>query len=342
MSKKKTGKIGVLLVNLGTPDTPSTPDVRKYLREFLLDKRVIDINPVGRYALVNGIIAPFRAPKSAKVYRELWTDRGSPLMYHGRDLQAKLQTALGDKYHVAFGMRYQNPSIKSALEELREQSVDRIIVVPLFPQYAAATTGSVHDKIMEIVKDWWIIPSINFISSYCDDPNFINAFAELGKKYLAEDNYDHVVFSYHGVPERQVLKGSDHGYCKLGTCCNSYNKRNKYCYRASCFVTSRLLAEALGLREDQYTVAFQSRLLSDPWLQPYTDEILKTMPAKGYKKVLAFSPAFVADCLETTIEVGDEFKEMFLHAGGEKWVLVESLNSSDPWVEALRQMVLEN
>ncbi|PTX22812.1 ferrochelatase [Pontibacter mucosus] len=342
MSKKAIGKIGVLLVNLGTPDTPQTPDVRKYLREFLLDKRVMDINPVGRYALVNGIIAPFRAPKSAKVYQQLWTDRGSPLMFHGLDLQAKLQTALGKDYHVAFGMRYQSPSISSALEELREQSVDRIIVVPLFPQYAAATTGSVHDKIMEIVKDWWIIPSINFISSYCDDPGFIKAFAELGKKYMAEDDYDHVVFSYHGVPERQVLKGSDHGYCKLGSCCNSYNKRNKYCYRASCFVTSRLLAAELGLREDQYTVAFQSRLLSDPWLQPYTDDLLKTMPAKGIKKVLAFSPAFVADCLETTIEVGEEFKEMFEHAGGEKWQLVESLNSNDSWVEALKDIVLEN
>jgi protoporphyrin/coproporphyrin ferrochelatase len=342
MSNKKTGKIGVLLVNLGTPDTPSTPDVRKYLREFLLDPRVIDINPVGRYALVNGIIAPFRAPKSAKVYQQLWTDRGSPLMYHGRDLQAKLQTALGDDYHVAFGMRYQSPSIKSALDELREKSVSRIIVVPLFPQYASATTGSVQDKVMEIVKEWWIIPSINFISTYCDDPGFINAFAELGKKYMAEDDYDHVVFSYHGVPERQILKGSDHGYCKLGACCNSYNKRNRYCYRAACFQTSRLLAAELGLNEDQYTVAFQSRLGKDPWLQPYTDEVLKTMPAKGIKKVLAFSPAFVADCLETTIEVGEEFREEFEHAGGEKWVLVESLNSSDTWVEALKNMVLEN
>lgn len=183
MSNNKTGKIGVLLVNLGTPDTPQTPDVRKYLREFLLDKRVIDINPLGRYALVNGVIAPFRAPKSAKIYQQLWTERGSPLLYHGLDLKQKLQASLGDAYHVAFGMRYQKPSIKSALEELREKSVRRIIVFPLFPQYASATTGSVHDKIMEIVKDWWIIPSMNFISSYCNDPGFIGAFAELGKKY---------------------------------------------------------------------------------------------------------------------------------------------------------------
>ncbi len=342
MSKKNIGKIGVLLVNLGTPDTAETPDVRKYLREFLMDRRVIDINPVGRFFLINGVIAPFRAPKSAKVYKELWTERGSPLLYHGIDLKEKLQVALGDNYHVAFGMRYQSPSIQSALEELRDKSVDRIIVLPLFPQYAAASTGSVQDKVMEIVKEWWVIPSINFISSFCDDPGFINAFAELGKQHMAQDNYDHVIFSYHGLPERQVLKGSDKGYCKLGSCCNSYNKRNKYCYRAACFATSRLLAEQLGITEDQYTVTFQSRLLKDPWLQPYTDEVLKTLPAKGIKKVLAFSPAFVADCLETTIEVGEEFKEMFEHAGGEKWQLVESLNSNDTWVEAVKSLVLES
>ncbi|TPE45199.1 ferrochelatase [Pontibacter mangrovi] len=342
MSKKNTGKIGVLLVNLGTPDTPETPDVRKYLREFLLDKRVIDINPVGRFFLINGVIAPFRAPKSAVVYKQLWTERGSPLLYHGIDLKEKLQASLGSDYFVSFGMRYQKPSIKSALEELREQSVDRIIVFPLFPQYASASTGSAHDKIMEIIKDWWIIPSINFISNFCNDPGFIESFAELGRKYLAEDNYDHVMFSYHGLPERHILKGSDHGYCKLGSCCNSYNKRNQYCYRASCFETSRQLAAALGLREDQYSVAFQSRLGKDPWLKPYSDEVLKTYPEKGIKKVLAFSPAFVADCLETTIEVGEEFKEMFEHAGGEKWQLVESLNSNDTWVEAVKQIILKN
>lgn len=342
MSKRNIGKIGVLLVNLGTPDTPETPDVRKYLREFLLDKRVIDINPVGRYFLINGIIAPFRAPKSAKVYKELWTERGSPLLFHGLDLKEKLQEALGDDYNVAFGMRYQSPSIKRALEELRDKSVDRIIVLPLFPQYASASTGSVQDKVMEIVKDWWVIPSINFISSFCDDPGFIKAFAALGKRHMEQDNYDHVIFSYHGLPERQVLKGSDKGYCKLGSCCNSYNKRNKYCYRAACFATSRLLAEQLGLSEDQYTITFQSRLLKDPWLQPYTDEVLKTLPAKGIKKVLAYSPAFVADCLETTIEVGEEFKEMFEQAGGEKWQLVESLNSEQMWVEAVKEMILQH
>lgn len=342
MSKKANNKIGVLLVNLGTPDSPRVPDVRKYLREFLLDKRVIDIPFIQRYALINGIIAPFRAPKSAKVYKQLWTERGSPLLYHGRDLQQKLQASLGNGYHVAFGMRYQSPSIQSALDELKEQSVERIIVLPLFPQYASASTGSVQDKVMEIVKDWWVIPNISFISSFCDDPGYIKAFAELGRKYMEQESYDHVMFSYHGIPERHVLKGSDKGYCQLGACCNTYNKRNRYCYRASCYATSRLLAAELGLKEDQYTVAFQSRLGKDPWLKPYTDVILKELPARGIKKVLAYSPAFVADCLETTVEVGDEFKEMFEHAGGEKWQLVESLNSNDLWVDAVKEMVLKN
>jgi ferrochelatase len=292
--------------------------------------------------LINGIIAPFRAPKSAKIYQELWTERGSPLLYHSVDLKNLLQEQLGKNYHVVLGMRYQSPSIQSALEELRDKFVDRIIVLPLFPQYAAASTGSVQDKVMEIVKDWWIVPDINFISSFCDDPLFIKAFAALGRNYLEKEPYDHVVFSYHGIPERHILKGSVNNYCKLGSCCNTYHKMNRYCYRAQCFETSRLLAKELNLREDQYSITFQSRLGRDPWLKPYTDELLKDLPAQGKKRVLAFSPAFVADCLETTIEVGSEFKEMFEAAGGDHWQLVESLNTSPLWVEAVKQMVLRN
>ena len=342
MSDNTTRKTGVLLVNLGTPDSPATGDVRKYLREFLMDKRVIDIPVAQRFVLINGIIAPFRAPKSAKIYQELWDERGSPLLYHGLDLKNILQQQLGSPYHVALGMRYQSPSIQSALEELRAKFVDRIIVLPLFPQYAAASTGSVQDKVMEIVKDWWVVPDITFISSFCDDPLFIQAFAALGRKYLEQDSYDHVVFSYHGVPERHVLKGSVNNYCKLGACCNTYHKMNRYCYRAQCFETSRLLAKELNLTADQYSVTFQSRLGRDPWLKPYTDELLKELPAQCKKRVLAYSPAFVADCLETTIEVGSEFKELFEQAGGEHWQLVESLNASPLWVEAVKQMILRN
>ncbi|MBX0292806.1 ferrochelatase [Hymenobacter sp. HSC-4F20] len=339
------GRIGVLLVNLGTPDSPQTGDVRRYLNEFLTDARVIDMPAAVRYPLFRGLIVPLRAPKSAKVYQQLWTERGSPLLYHGLDLQKLVQEQLGKDYLVAFGMRYQKPSIESALQELRDAAVDRIIVLPLFPQYAAASTGSVQEKVMELVSKWWVVPSISFISTFVDDPGFINSFATLGKAEMAQRNYDHVVFSYHGIPERHVLKGSHKGYCKLGNCCNSYNKNNRYCYRAQCFETSRQLAKALGLAPEQYTTSFQSRLqsrLRDPWLQPYTDEVLKEMPAKGIKNVLAFSPAFVADCLETTIEVGEEFKEMFEEAGGSHWQLVPSLNSRPEWVQAVTEMIRRN
>jgi len=341
-----TRRIGVLLVNLGTPDSPQTSDVRRYLNEFLTDGRVIDMPAAIRYPLFQGIVVPLRAPKSAKIYQLLWdADRGSPLLYHGLDLQKLVQEKLGNEYVVAFGMRYQNPSIEKALNELRDAAVDRIIVLPLFPQYAAASTGSVQEKVMDIVKTWWIVPSISFISTFTDDAGFIGAFAVRGKAELAKHKYDHVLFSYHGIPERHVLKGSQKGYCKLGSCCNSYNKNNRYCYRAQCYETSRLLAKELGLSTDQYTVAFQSRLqsrLRDPWLQPYADEALKEFPAKGYKNVLAFSPAFVADCLETTVEVGMEFKEMFEQAGGAHWQLVPSLNSEPEWVEAVTAMIRRN
>jgi ferrochelatase len=340
------GRIGVLLVNLGTPDSPKTPDVRRYLNEFLTDARVIDMPAAVRYPLFQGLVVPLRAPKSAKVYQQLWdAERGSPLLYHGLDLQKLVQEKLGKEYLVAFGMRYQKPSIEAALQELRDAAVERIIVLPLFPQYASASTGSVQEKVMDLVSKWWVVPSVSFISTFADDEGFINTFAHLGLEEMKKRSYDHVVFSYHGIPERHVLKGSHKGYCKLGSCCNHYNKNNRYCYRAQCFETSRLLAKAMNLSPEQYTVSFQSRLqsrLRDPWLQPYTDEVLKEMPAKGIKNVLAFSPAFVADCLETTIEVGEEFKEMFEQAGGAHWQLVPSLNSHPLWVDAVVDMIQRN
>ena len=339
MSKKEKA---VLLVNLGTPDSPKVPDVRKYLREFLLDKRVIDINAIARWMLVNLIIAPFRAPKSAKTYRQLWEDRGSPLLFHGEDVVEKLKPLLPDNYSVHLAMRYQSPSIANALNEIKKENPEEIIVVPMFPQYASATTGSIHDKVMEYLRKWEIIPKITFISQFFEHPDFIKAFAANGKKYLDKEDYDHVVFSYHGLPERQIRKGSFKGYCQLNEkCCASYNKANRFCYRAQCFETSRLLAKELGLTPDDYTVCFQSRLGKDPWIQPYAEDIIEKLAKEGKKKVLAYSPAFVADCLETTVEVGDEFREEFEEAGGEKWQLVESLNSNDQWVNCLRSLILE-
>lgn len=333
-------KKGILLVNLGTPDSTSVADVRRYLREFLMDKRVIDIPAIPRWILVNVIIATFRAPKSAAEYRKLFTERGSPLKFYTEDLTKLLQNELGSEYVVEFGMRYQNPSIKSALDKLKKQKVASIHVIPLFPQYASATTGSVHDKVMEIVKDWQIIPEIKFTSQFFDSPLLIETFAENGKKWMERHDYDHFLFSYHGLPERQIRKGSVDNYCKLGPCCSTYHEKNRFCYRAQCFQTTRLIVEKLGIPPEKYTVCFQSRLGKDPWIKPYTEDVLHDLAAKGVKKVLAFSPAFVSDCLETTVEVGETYQEFFLHDGGERWDLVESLNVSPKWVACLKEMVV--
>ncbi|WP_421874131.1 ferrochelatase [Marinoscillum sp.] len=332
-------KKGVLLVNLGTPDSTEVSDVRKYLREFLSDKRVIDIPAVPRWMLVNLIIAPFRAPKSAGEYRKLFTERGSPLKYYTEDLLDPLRKLLGDEYVVEYAMRYQNPSVKSGLLKLKEKNVSSIHVIPLFPQYASATTGSVIDKVMDITKTWQIIPEIKFTSQFLEDDKFLEVIAKNGRQWMEKTAYDHFVFSYHGLPERQIRKGSVGNQCQLGSCCSKFHERNQFCYRAQCFQTTRLVAERLGIPEEKYTVCFQSRLGKDPWIKPYTEDVLKELAKNGKTKVLAFSPAFVSDCLETTIEVGQEYKEEFEEAGGEQWDLVESLNDDPLWIESLAGLV---
>jgi protoporphyrin/coproporphyrin ferrochelatase len=334
------GKTGVLIVNLGTPDSPNTPDVRKYLREFLMDGRVMDIPPASRWMLINLIIAPFRAPKSAKVYKELWTEQGSPLKTYGYAVEDLLQKALGDEYVVKLAMRYQNPSIESSLSELRKMGLSRLTIIPFFPQYASASTGSVYEEVMRVLSQWEVMPELRFVNRFLDHPKFIEGFVRLGKKYLATRSYDHVLFSYHGLPERQILKGDvTHTQCQLGHCCDTLTQFNQHCYRAQCFETTRLLVKGLGLAEGTYTTSFQSRLGRTPWIKPYTDDVIRELPGRGIKSVLAFSPSFVADCLETTIEIGEEYRELFEEVGGEHWQLVESLNDSDIWVETLADMV---
>lgn len=342
-------KIGVLIVNLGTPDSPRVPDVRKYLREFLMDWRVVDIPFIFRFLLVNGIIAPFRSPKSAREYRKLFTEEGSPLKFYGERVEKKLQTALGEQYIVKLAMRYQSPSIKSSLEALNNQGLEKIIVIPLFPQYASATSGSVHDKVMEILRTWQIVPEIDFVHNFYDHPLFIKAFAEIGKAYMDKEEYDHFLFSYHGLPERQLRKADCSGQCLKAAkadksirdeanCCETIHALNRSCYRAQCFETTRLLTKALNIPEGKYTVSFQSRLGQDEWIKPYTEDKLKEFAKSGIKRVLAFSPAFVSDCLETTIEVGEEYKEDFEEAGGEHWQLVDSLNEHPLWIELLKDL----
>jgi len=335
-------KRGILLVNLGTPDSTRTSDVRKYLREFLMDKRVIDIRVIPRFLLVNGIIAPFRAPKSAAEYRKLFDDRGSPLKYYTADITDLLAEKLGPDYVVRFAMRYQNPSLKLVLNEFKKLEVASLHIIPLFPQYASATTGSVIDKVMEITKDWQVIPEIRFISQFFEEALFIETIADQGRALMSKADYDHFVFSYHGLPERQIRKSSYGGHCQLGACCDNVYEHNRYCYRAQCFETTRLIAAKLNINQEDYTVCFQSRLGKDPWVKPYTEDTLKELAQKGIKKVLAFSPAFVSDCLETTIEVGETYREHFILQGGEKWDLVPSLNAEEKWVECLKGIVEKN
>lgn len=327
------------MVNLGTPDSTAVSDVRKYLREFLMDKRVIDIPAFPRFLLVNGIIAPFRSPKSAAEYRKLWDERGSPLKYYTEDITELLAKKLSEDYSVKFAMRYQNPSLTSVLEEFQKEEVATLHVIPLFPQYASATTGSVIDKVMEITKKWQIIPEIRFTSQFLEEELFIETICDQGRKLMENESYDHFLFSYHGLPERQIRKGSYEDYCQLGSCCSTLNEHNRYCYRAQCFETTRMVTKKLGISEENYTVCFQSRLGKDPWVKPYTEDVLQELAKNGKKKVLAFSPAFVSDCLETTIEVGQEYHENFIEAGGEKWDLVPSLNAEDKWVECLKVIV---
>jgi protoporphyrin/coproporphyrin ferrochelatase len=339
---KSEFKTGVLLVNLGTPDSPETPEVRKYLREFLMDGRVIDVPFPIRWALVNLIIAPFRAPKSSKTYKKLWEERGSPLKFYGQDIEKMVQVALGDAYHVKLAMRYQNPSMEVGLEEFRQQGLKKIIIIPLFPQYASATTGSIYEKAMKIVSNWQTIPEIRYTNQFYDHPLFVKHFVEAGKRHRELKNYDHLLFSYHGVPARHIRKGDytpEKSQCKFGSCCDTLGLHNQLCYRAQCFATTRALAGAMGLQEGSYSTAFQSRLGRDPWLEPYTEDVVQSLPKEGKKNVLVFSGAFVADCLETTIEIGEEYFELFEENGGEHFQLVESLNNSDLFVDLLVDLV---
>ena len=338
-------KTGILLINLGTPDSPSVPDVRKYLREFLSDPRVIDISAAGRWALVNFIIAPIRSSRSAKLYKKIWSEKGSPLLINSELQKKLLQEKLGSDYQVELGMRYQSPSIGNALEKFTKPTFKKIIVVPLFPQYASASTGSVHEKIMSIISKWQVIPEIKFINSFCNDKGFIRAFSEIGKKYHPGD-FDHVLFSFHGLPERQIHKADCFDHClprgqaglKKDDCCSVLGEKNSFCYRAQCFETARCMAREMKIAFEDYTVCFQSRLGSTPWIKPYSDKIIEELAKKGKKKLLVFAPAFVSDCLETIYEIGVEYDLLFKKNGGEKIQMVESLNDHPLWIEALTKL----
>jgi ferrochelatase len=333
-------KKGILLINLGTPKSPKKSDVRKYLTQFLNDPRVIDINPIGRFVLVNGIIVPFRSGKSAKLYQNIWTENGSPLMFNSVNFQKKLQAHMGENYVVALGMRYQEPSIEKAVEELKKAEVSSITVIPLYPQFATSSTASCVEEFNRVIAKWGFAPPIKYIQNFFDNKGFIDACIEKAKKYNFSD-YDYFLFSYHGLPERQITKASKEfsdGSCKIGSCCDTITDKNRLCYRANCLATTRELVKQLNIPEGKYQSAFQSRL-DNKWLKPFSDKVVEDLAKKGMKNILVFSPAFVADCLETIYEIGVEYQEIFHENGGEKVQLVESLNDSDKWVEAVADMV---
>lgn len=333
-------KTGVLLIQLGTPDSPSTSDVRTYLSEFLNDPRVIDLPWLGRKLLVNGIIVPFRAPKSAKIYKKLWEHGNgiSPLLTYTQSVQKLLAERLqNDNITVEMAMRYQNPSMDSVLDRMRKANYDQIIIIPMFPQYASASSGSAIEKAMKIIRKWWVIPEIKIVSQFYDHPAYIDSIVERAKAFNLSD-YDHILFSYHGLPERQVDKVYDNGLCEDQPCETTINEENKFCYKATSYATTRLIAAKLGIKESDYTVCFQSRL-DKKWLTPFSDEIVEEQAKKGAKKLLAFSPAFVADCLETIIEIGDEYQEIFEEHGGEKVQLVPSSNDHPRFIDCLEDLV---
>lgn len=335
-------KTGVLLIQLGTPDSPSVKDVRRYLSEFLNDPRVIDLAWLPRKLLVNGIIVPFRAPKSAKIYKKLWdlSDGISPLMSHTERVRELLAEQFKDQdVHIEIAMRYQNPSMDVVLERMRQAHYEQIIIIPLFPQYASASTGSAVEKALEIIRKWWVTPSLHVISQFYDHPGYIDAVVDRAKAYDLKA-YDHILFSYHGLPERQVDKIYENGLCADQPCESEINAHNAMCYKATCYATTRLLAEKLGISEKDYTVCFQSRL-NKKWIEPFSDHVVEEQAKKGAKNLLVFSPAFVADCLETLIEIGDEYQELFEANGGKKVQLVPSSNDHPSFISCLKDLVTE-
>jgi len=337
-------KIGVLLIQLGTPDNPSVSSVRKYLKQFLNDPRVIDIPFLLRKILVNLIIVPFRAPKSAKIYKDLWEigNGVSPLIFHSENLKNKLiKRFASENITIELAMRYKNPSISSVLSRMKNEGYDKIIILPLFPQYASASTGSAIEYTIGVISKWWVIPELSVINQFYENEGYINSIVERAKIHNLS-SFDHILFSYHGLPERQVDKvyNNKTDLCINEPCETEINDKNKFCYKATSYATTRLLADKLNIQKSDYTVGFQSRL-DKKWLTPFSDKLIAELAKKGCKKILVFSPSFVADCLETIIEIGDEYQEVFTQNGGEKVVLVESNNSHPFFVDGIELMIRE-
>ena len=315
---------GILLVNLGSPDSTNVEDVRTYLREFLMDAKVFDQPWIIRKMIVELFILPKRPIQSAEAYKKIWTENGSPLIIYSEILQEKVQEQMD--IPVGLAMRYKNPSIEFGIQELYDKGVRDILVVPLYPQYTMSTTETVADKVLEVQKKKFSDVNVQFIKAFYNHPDYVKVLGDSIKERLPE-NYDKLLFSYHGIPERhdkKALRSAKVSGLPIET------------YRNQCLETSRLVAEYLELPEDKYYTSFQSRLGRDPWITPYTDETLENFPENnGVKNLAVCTPAFVADCLETLEEISMEGKEEFLEAGGESFTYIPCLNDRQDWVDVL-------
>lgn len=324
MTKNKTA---VLLMNVGSPDAPTKPAVKKYLTEFLNDKRVIDLPWLLRKILVNLIIIPFRVKKSTALYRKLWTDKGSPLIYISEELKNKLQQELPGDFEVFLGMRYGNPGYKKALQTIKKQGFTRLVVLPLFPQHALSTTETAFVAVQKEINKQKIEIETMEVGQFYNNPYFIQSFVSQGRKYQPE-TYDHVLFSYHGLPNRQDKKSQP----------EHWKQPQQYAYSKACYETSYLIAKGLGLNKENYSIGFQSRL-SRNWLSPFSDDLIQELLKQGKKRILVFAPSFVTDCLETIVEIELDYQQEFIKDGGEKLQLVESLNAEYIWIEALVKII---
>jgi len=329
-------------MNLGSPDSTEVRDVRRYLDEFLMDKRVIDYPYLFRLLLVKGIIVPFRAPKSAEAYRAIWTKEGSPLIVFTKQLQQSLQSRLPEPVEVA--MRYGNPSPQTAYNNLLKGNpgLEEVILMPLYPHYAMSSYETAVEYMKEVHQQSKYAFNLKIIEPYYNNNDYINALAESIRPYL-ETQFDKLLFSYHGVPERHILKGDITGnHClKSSDCCQIASPAHQYCYRHQCFKTTSLVTTALKMPKEKFEQSFQSRLGRDKWLTPYTAQRLSELPAEGVKKLLVACPAFVSDCLETLEEIAEQGKETFLHAGGESFTMIPCLNTHPLWVSAIAKWIEE-
>jgi ferrochelatase len=330
-------KQAVLLVNLGSPDSPTVPDVRKYLREFLMDGRVLDAPYPIRFGIVHFAILPKRPKDSAHAYQSIWTPEGSPLVVTSKNVQRKLQERLAIPVELA--MRYQNPSIESAINELNYLGVTETLLIPLFPHYAMSSYETAVVRVREVAAKLALQMTIKVAPPYYNEPNYIDALVASADAYLQSD-YDHLLFSFHGLPERHLRK-SDTTSChclKVKNCCEVESPAHATCYRAQCFKTVKAFVKAAGVPDGKYSVAFQSRLGRDPWLMPYTDKEIERLAQSGVKKLLVICPAFVSDCLETLEEIGMRGRETFLAAGGSEFTMIPCLNEHPLWIDALGKM----